>query len=258
MAAKKIAIINQKGGVGKTTVAFQLSSILTSLKCRVLIVDMDPQCNLSSLMGAKLNGYSVLDALLGNADSKYIIQKCKYGDVIISNGNLASYEKRFTGEKSEFKFKEILEPIQDNYDYIIVDSPPALSVLTVGILTACDGFVIPATADLFSAQGIEQIYSTYEAVKAYTNHNLKIYGVLLSRYNFEFDKEVFKIVADVCKKLEIELFPTYITESVLVRKSLMYSKSLIEYAPNSEVMVNYLTFTKYLIKKINGGTMNEK
>ena len=257
MAAKKIAIINQKGGVGKTTVAFELSSILTALKCRVLMVDMDPQCNLSSLMGAKLNGYSVLDALLGNVESKYIIQKCQYGDVIISNGNLASYEKRFTGEKSEYRFKQILEPLQDNYDYIIVDSPPALGVLTVGILTACDGFVIPATADLFSAQGIEQIYSTYEAVKAYTNPNLQIYGVLLSRYNFEFDKSVFKIVADMCKKCNIELFPTVITESVQVRQSLIYSKSLMEFAPKSDVMMNYLTFTKYLIKKVNGGAMNE-
>lgn len=257
MPAKKIAIINQKGGVGKTTVAFELGSILNALKSRVLLVDMDPQCNLSSLMGAKLNDYSVLDALLGNAETRYIIQKCKYGDILISNGNLASYEKRFSGSKSEYRFREILDSVIDNYDYIIVDSPPALGVLTVGILTACDGFIIPATADLFSAQGIEQVYSTYEAVKAYTNPKLQIYGVLLSRYNFAFDKKVFKVVADTCKKLDIELFPTVICESVKIRESLIEQKSLMDYAPKSDVMLNYLTFTRSFIRKVSGGNMND-
>lgn len=256
MSAKVIAIINQKGGVGKTTATFEVCSILNSLGCKVLAIDMDPQCSLSMLMRANMKDYSILDVLLGNCEAQHVIQKCKYGDILISNGNLASYDKRLKGKEGEYRVREAIAPILDKYEYILIDSPPALGILTVGLLTASDGFVIPATADIFSLEGINQIYETYKAVKAYTNPNLEIYGVLLTRYNFEFDKKVFGMISSLCNKLEIELFPTAIKESVEIRESLVYGKSLLDYAPESEVLKNYLIFTKYLIRKLKGGKIN--
>lgn len=253
MAAKVIAIINQKGGVGKTTTTFEVCSIFKSLNYKVLAIDMDPQCSLSSLMKADLKAYSILDVMLGNCEAQHIIQHCKYGDILISNGNLASYEKRFTGKAREYRLKEVIAPLLDQYDYIFIDSPPALGILTVGLLTASDGFVIPAAADIFSLEGIKQINETYKAVKAYTNPDLQIYGVLLTRYNFEFDKKVYALIYGLCKKLNIELFPTIISESVEVRESLVYSKGLLDYAPKSDAFKSYMLFVKYLAKKAKGG-----
>ena len=257
MSAKVIAIINQKGGVGKTSMTFQVGSILKKVSnYRVLLIDMDPQCNLSSIMGADTNNYSILDALLGNVEAEFIIQHCKYSDIIVSNGNLASYEKRFVGEKAEYRLKQIIEPLKDMYDFILIDSPPALSVLTVGILTASDGFVIPATADIYSIQGITQIHETYLAVKEYTNPNLEIYGVAFSRYNFEVDAKIFKSIKNVCEELEINLFPVIIRESVDIRISLLYSQSLLDYAPESGVLKDYMLFVKHLLRKLKGSTEN--
>ncbi len=253
MAAKVIAIINQKGGVGKTTTTFELCSIFKSANCRVLAIDMDPQCSLSSLMKADMKAYSILDAMLGNCDAEHIIQHCKYGDILTSNGNLASYEKRFNGKAREYRLKEVIAPLKEKYDFIFIDSPPALGILTVGLLTASDGFVIPAAADIFSLEGIKQIYETYKAVKTYTNPDLQIYGVLLTRYNFDFDKKVYALIYNLCKKLGIDLFPAIIAEAVEVRESLVYSKSLLDYAPESKACESYKVFAKYLARKAKGG-----
>lgn len=254
--SRVVAVINQKGGVGKTTSAIQIGSILNNMGYRVLMVDMDPQCNMTIILNGNLDSYSILDAMLENTKARDIIQTIDGIDLIVSNGNLASYSMRFKGNKKEYRLKTVLEPIQDIYDFIIIDSPPTLGDITIGILTACDSFIIPATCDIFSLEGIKQIYSTYEVVKAYTNPGIEIDGILITRYQYGLDKVQFKEIKKLAKYLEIPLLPYGIKESIDVRWSLANKKALIEYAPNSGATEAYKKLTKYLENKWTGDINN--
>lgn len=249
--ARIVTIINQKGGVGKTTTAFQIATILERLKCRVLVIDMDPQANLTTVLKANKNSYSILDVLLKNVSASDAIQHLDSVDVLISNGNLSSYDMRFQGKDKEYRLKEVLEPIKKYYDFIIIDSPPSLSILTVSILTASDSFIITAAPDMFSIEGIRQIYDTYKAVKTYTNKELIIDGILLTRVEYDIDHDISKMIKELANELNIKVFDTMITEEKVVKDSLMNSTSLIDFAPKSKAFANYLMFIKEFVTNIS-------
>ncbi len=251
-----VAVINQKGGVGKTTTALNMGSILKRRGNRVLFIDMDPQCNLSYAMNAFLEDKSIYDAMMGNVDIKNIIQRLHDGDMIISNGNVSSYELKFHGESKEYRIKEIIEPIKEYYDYIIIDSPPALSVLTIAILTASDSFIIPANCDSFSAQGVDQINSTFEAVRAYTNSKLVCDGVLLTRFLNEFDQDNSIKVKAVAHKNRIPIFDTVIHESIAIKQANANKKSLYDCAPDSKVLKDYTDFVDEWLRLKRGDNYN--
>ena len=245
--ARIIAVINQKGGVGKTTTAFQMGIILKRLNCRVLMIDIDPQANLSTVLKANRKSYSILDVLLGNVSAKDAIQHLKDVDVIVSNGNLSSYELRFQGKDREYRLRDLIAPIRDYYDFIIIDSPPSLSILTVSILTAADSFIITSTSDIFSIEGIRQIFDTYKAVKTYTNTKLIIDGILLTRVEYDSDYKIFEKVKELGRELNINVFDTVIKESQIVKDSITNCTSLIDYAPKSDALKNYLMFIKEFV-----------
>ena len=164
-----IAVINQKGGVGKSTTAQAIGQGLTLKGYKVLFVDLDAQGNLTYSLNASQSNKTVLEVLTKQVDAKDTIQKTATGDIMPSSLQLSGADLMLTEMGKEYRLKEALEPIKSKYDYIIIDTPPALGILTVNALTACTGVIIPAQADIYSLQGIGQLNSTIEAVKKYCN-----------------------------------------------------------------------------------------
>ena len=178
-----IVLSNQKGGVGKTTSAYVLSTALKEKGYKVLAVDMDPQGNLSFAMGADTESATIYDVLKGELKPRYAVQKSALVDIIPSNILLSGIELEFTGARREFLLKEALESLKSSYDYILIDSPPALGVLTVNAFTASDYVLVPMLSDIFSLQGITQLDETICRVRNYCNPRIQILGVFLTKHN---------------------------------------------------------------------------
>lgn len=247
---KTIAIINQKGGVGKSTTAFTLASGLKNKGYKTLCIDMDAQGNLSYTADANDDLLTIYDLLAEDADINQAIQHNKNFDLIASSKALSGADGFITDIGKEYKLKEILESVKNNYDYIIIDTPPALGILTVNALTACDSVIIPAQADIYSLQGIEQLSKTIQPIKKYCNDKLKIDGILLTRYSPRaiLSREVAEIANDLAQNLNTKVFKSTIREAIAVKESQINKQSLFDYAPNSNVTNDYLNFVNELLK----------
>lgn len=247
---KTIAIINQKGGVGKSTTAFTLASGLKNKGYKTLCIDMDAQGNLSYTADANDDLLTIYDLLAEDADINQAIQHTKNFDLIASSKALSGADGFITDIGKEYKLKEILESVKNNYDYIIIDTPPALGILTVNALTACDSVIIPAQADIYSLQGIEQLSKTIQPIKKYCNDKLKIDGILLTRYSPRaiLSREVAEIANDLAQNLNTKVFKSTIREAIAVKESQINKQSLFDYAPNSNVTNDYLNFINELLK----------
>ncbi len=247
---KTIAIINQKGGVGKSTTAFTLASGLKNKGYKTLCIDMDAQGNLSYTADANDDLLTIYDLLAEDADINQAIQHTKNFDLIASSKALSGADGFITDIGKEYKLKEILESVKNNYDYIIIDTPPALGILTVNALTACDSVIIPAQADIYSLQGIEQLSKTIQPIKKYCNDKLKIDGILLTRYSPRaiLSREVAEIANDLAQNLNTKVFKSTIREAIAVKESQINKQSLFDYAPNSNVTNDYLNFVNELLK----------
>ena len=149
----------------------------------------------------------------------------------------------------EYRLKEALESIRDMYDYIIIDTPPALGILTINALTACNSVIIPAQAEIYSLQGIEQLSETMKPVKKYCNPSLSIKGILLTRYSQRavLSREVDEITKQLAAKLGTKIFNTAIRENISVKEAQISQKSLFEYAPNSNAAKDYTSFIEELL-----------
>lgn len=247
---KTIAIINQKGGVGKSTTAFTLASGLKNKGYKTLCIDMDAQGNLSYTADANDDLLTIYDLLAEDADINQAIQHTKNFDLIASSKALSGADGFITDIGKEYKLKEILESVKNDYDYIIIDTPPALGILTVNALTACDSVIIPAQADIYSLQGIEQLSKTIQPIKKYCNDKLKIDGILLTRYSPRaiLSREVAEIANDLAQNLNTKVFKSTIREAIAVKESQINKQSLFDYAPNSNVTNDYLNFINELLK----------
>lgn len=247
---KTIAIINQKGGVGKSTTAFTLASGLKNKGYKTLCIDMDAQGNLSYTADANDDLLTIYDLLAEDADINQAIQHTKNFDLIASSKALSGADGFITDIGKEYKLKEILESVKNDYDYIIIDTPPALGILTVNALTACDSVIIPAQADIYSLQGIEQLSKTIQPIKKYCNDKLKIDGILLTRYSPRaiLSREVAEIANDLAQNLNTKVFKSTIREAIAVKESQINKQSLFDYAPNSNVTNDYLNFVNELLK----------
>lgn len=243
------AVLNQKGGVGKTTTAAALWAGLHSKGYKVLAVDLDAQANFSFNAGADTNGLTSLDLLTGEAKAEDVIQHTENGDIIPASHALAGADSTITQTGKEYRLKEALEPVKDIYDYIILDTPPALGILTINALAACSNVVIPAQADIFSLQGIEQLAGTIEPVKKYCNNELEISGILLTRYNSRsvLSKEVAEMAEQLAAKLGTKLFKTAIREAISIKEAQISQQSIFEYAGKSNVALDYLAFIEELV-----------
>lgn len=242
--AKTIAVTNQKGGVGKTTTAIQLGAGMTIKGKRVLFIDMDPQCSLTYVMGGTLNEKSILEAMMKTVPVEETVQHLEEGDLIPASVNLSVLDQSLTQPGKEYRLREVIAPLQDLYDYIIIDSPPTLGLLTVTVLTATDGVVIPAQADIFSLQGIGQLYSTIDAVKNYCNRDLTIEGILLTRHSDRLvhSRELREMVEQTAEQIGTKVFRATIRESVVIREAETSRMSVFKYAPKSKQAQDYWAF----------------
>ncbi len=250
--AATIVLSNQKGGVGKTTSAYALASLLKARGFRVLAVDMDPQGNLSFSLGAETEGSATIyDVLKGELKPRYAVQKTPVVDLIPANILLSSIELEFTGAKREFLLKAALDSLKPYYDYILIDSPPALGILTVNAFTAADYVLVPMLSDIFSLQGITQLDETIRRVKSYCNPDLEVLGVFLTKHNSRtrFSREVKGTLDMVAQDLEMPVLDTFIRESVALREAQSLQQSVLEYAPGCNAAKDYESLVEELFQR---------
>ena len=183
---KIIAVVNQKGGVGKTTTAVNLTAALHDLGLKVLLCDYDPQANATSGMGVdkKKIRYSVYDITINNLPVEEAIIKTKYGDILPSAADLAGASVELIDtEKREWQLAKALEPIKDQYDVIFIDCPPSLELLTLNGLCAADGILVPVQCEYYALEGLSDLMATLRTVKRRLNPNLEIFGVALTMFD---------------------------------------------------------------------------
>ena len=245
---KTLAIINQKGGVGKSTTALAIGAALSLKGYRVLFVDLDAQGNLSYTLGADTQRYNAMGVLQRPETAAAEVQHTAQGDIIASSPALAGADTMLTETGKEYKLKEALEALQGSYDYCIIDTPPALSILTVNALTACNGVIIPAQADIYSLQGISQLNNTIQTVKKYCNPELHIMGIVLTRYSSRsiISREVAEMIDRTAEQLNTKLYKTKIRECTALKEAQAMQKNIFEYAPKSNASSDY----KALIEEI--------
>lgn len=250
--AKIIAIVAQKGGVGKSTIATTVTAGLTLKGKKALLIDLDGQANSTFLFGADTKGLTVLDLLLQdeNAKPEQTIQHTRSGDIIAGDKALYNADTVFKDTGKEYRLKEAIEQLVPKYDYIIIDTPPALGILVINALTAADSVIIPAQPNVLSLQSIAEIMETsIKPVRKYCNPALKIEGILLNRYTTRsgFNTELSDLTEELARNLKTRVFKTKIREAIAVRKAQANQQTILEYEPKGKVAEDYTAFIDELL-----------
>lgn len=250
--AKIIAFANQKGGVGKTTTTCAIAAGLKELGHRVLCVDLDPQSNLTfSVGGQSEDCATIYETLKGEVKPLFAVQRTKTFDLIASNILLSGVELEFTQTGREFLLKEVLAPLAPKYDYILIDTPPALSILTVNAFTAADSIIIPMNADIFSLQGIAQLSETVDRVKTYCNPKLKIEGIILTKFNRNtiLSKEILGTAQLISKEIKTHLFKSTIRTSVAIMEAQANQQNIFKYAAYNNAVLDYKSLVEEIVER---------
>ena len=238
-----ISVANQKGGTAKTSTAHALVTGAAYKGKRSLAIDFDPQGNLSFIMGADANRAGTYELMKQQAKAAQIVQYTSQGDIIPASLNLAAADTEFSGKPGrDFFLQAALEPLQDDYDVVVIDTPPTLGTLLVNALTASDEVIIPMNADILSLQGLYQLAETINQVKSFCNKGLKVTGILLTRYSGRtvLARDIKETIEAKCAELGIPLLNTVIRDGVAVREAQTTQESLFAYAPNSNPAKDYL------------------
>jgi len=205
-------------------------------------IDLDPQGNLGFSLGIDIeSGLSVYDLLKGEAGADETIRKTDYGDILPSNILLSSAELEFNRSGREFILQRAIQPVRDSYDFIIIDTPPALNILTVNSYVTSDALIIPMIPEVLSLLGISQLKDTIEVVKKFYNPNLRILGVLLTKYNRHLNlvKEVEELTAAIAEQLETSILKVKIRNNVAVAEAPAHGESVLSYAPKSNAAADF-------------------
>ena len=249
---KVVAIANQKGGVGKTTTSVNLSSILAKRGKKVLIVDTDPQGNATSGLGIEKElEYSVYDVIVNEIDIDKTIKDTNIKNLKIcpSNINLAGAEVELVSMISrEQRLKEKLDLVKDQYDYIIIDCPPSLGLITLNTFTAADSVLIPVQCEYYALEGLGQLMNTINLVKKRLNKNLEIEVALLTMYDMRTNLSN-QVVKEVSKYFGNNVYKTVIPRNVKLSEAPSYGMSIIEYDSRSKGAKAYDKLAKEFIKK---------
>ncbi len=250
---KIIALANQKGGVGKTTTCINLAASLATLEKSVLVVDADPQANASSGLGIDIKKApcTIYECLIDHADIDEAVQDTEIDTlkVIPSHINLVGAEIEMLKLKGREKImKNVLAPIKDRFDYILVDCSPSLGLITVNALTAADSVIIPVQAEYFALEGISKLLNTIKIIKTRLNPSLEIEGFLLTMYDSRL-RQANQIYDEVKRHFQELVFKTVIQRNVKLSEAPSYGLPAILYDADSNGAKNYLLLAKELVER---------
>ena len=251
---KIIAFANQKGGVGKTTSAVNVAASLGILGRRVLVVDLDPQGNTTSGVGIskKTLRKTMHDVLSDGTPASEVILQTEFENLWIlpANISLAGSEfDLFEAEESEFQIKKALDPLKDDYDYIIIDCPPSLGMLTVNAMTAADGVVIPMQCEFYALEGLSQLMITVSRIKQHYNSALNITGILVTMYNSRLLLSV-QVISELRKHYADKLFEQCISRNVKLSEAPGFGLPVYYHDKKSKGAEEYLAVAKELTLRI--------
>ena len=248
---KIISVANQKGGVGKTTTTVNLSTILDKKGKKVLLIDTDPQGNATSGLGVSKDvELSVYDILIGDTEFDETLQETAIKNLKVcpSNISLAGAEVQLVSMMSrEQRLKTKLDKIKDQYDYILIDCPPSLGLVTLNAFTASDSVLIPVQCEYFALEGLGQLLNTVNLVKKHLNKNLEIEGALLTMYDARTNLSN-QVVKEVKKYFEDKVYKTVIPRNVRLSEAPSYGMPITVYDPRSKGAKAYEKFAKELLK----------
>lgn len=247
-----IVVANQKGGVGKTTTAINLSACIADAGKKVLAVDMDPQGNMSSGLGVEKENVenTAYELLLGEVDVKDCLEETLIDnlDLISSNINLAAVEIELTGvEEKEFILQKALKKIRKKYDYVIIDCPPSLNTLTINAMCAADTVLVPIQCEYYALEGLSQLIRTVELVKERLNPKLKIEGIVFTMYDSRNNLSV-QVVENVKQNLKQKIYRTIIPRNVRLAEAPSYGLPITEYDSKSAGAESYRRLAKEVMK----------
>ena len=250
-----VAVANQKGGVGKTTTAQALAAGLAARKYRVLGLDLDPQGNFSAACGAvNYNVPTVYELMKQAVGIQEAIQHMNGGyDIVPANIMLAGAEQELSQTGLYHRLKEAVSTVVGDYDFIVIDTPPSLGVLTVNAFTCATDILIPTTAGIFATAGISQLNETVSSVQKYCNPGVKIKGILFTRFNprANISRQIRELTEQLSEYISAPIYRTYIRAGVVVEEAQANKTDIFDYAGKSTVAQDYQAFIEEFLKGVN-------
>ena len=247
--ARRIVVANQKGGVGKTTTAVNLSAALREVGQRVLLVDFDPQGNATSGLGVDKNhSPNVYDVLIGESDCAKAIVSTPYGDVLPSNKALAGAGIELVGmEHREYLLSNALDTVEENYDFILIDCPPSLELLTLNGIVAARSVLIPVQCEYYALEGLSDLMSTLRLVKKRLNPDIDVEGVLLTMYNGRTNLSM-QVAEEVKRFFKGKVYATVVPRNTRLAEAPSHGKPVNAYDGSSRGSVAYQRLTEELLE----------
>ena len=249
-----ISSISMKGGVGKTTTSAALASGISLVGKKVLGIDLDPQGNLGFCLGAGMaNQFTVLDVLKGTVPVQDALVETDYGDLLVSDISLSSSGLERIPSDREYILRNAIKPIVQNYDYIIIDTPPALNLLTVNAYSVSDHLIIPMASDILSLVGLAQLKETIESVRDTFNPGLNVLGILLTRFNARtlLSRDVLEMAEQLAAQIDTKVFQSRIRTGVAIAEAPAHGESIFSYNPRSSAVQDYLAFLNEIAPAIH-------